>query len=130
MCEDIPTVRFKSDQRDASRKGGPASWDRGLSYGGNRDRPTNFDQIGQLAFFVESFHAIAARSPCDRGLIEPRSWLNRGAIVAQDQLALVTHDRHAIVAINWLLTGSNGPDFSREFPLKPMISLLCNSTLD
>ena len=54
----------------------------------------------------------------DHGLIELRSWLNRGAIVEHDQLALVAYDRRAIVAINWLLTGSNGPYFSREFPLK------------
>ena len=36
------------------------------------------DQIGQLEFFAEEFHAIAARSPRDRSSIESGSWLIRG----------------------------------------------------
>ena len=76
------------------------SVDRGLAYACNRDRPTNLDQIGQLEVFMENFHAIATRSPCDCGLIESRLWIIRGAILANDHLTLVGHDRRVIVAIN------------------------------
>ena len=52
---DITTVRFKSDGRDERREGGPASWDRGLSYVHNRGHPTNLHQIGWLALFAGNF---------------------------------------------------------------------------
>ena len=52
---DITTVRFKSDGRDERREGGPASWDNGISYTHNRNRPTDLHQIKRLAFFAENF---------------------------------------------------------------------------
>ena len=52
---DITTVRFKSDERDERRKGGLVSWDCGLSYAHNHDRPTDLHQIRWLALFAVNF---------------------------------------------------------------------------
>ena len=55
--------------------------DRGIASTCDHNRPVNLKQIGRLAFFAQDFYAIAARSPSDRGSIEPRSWLTLGGIV-------------------------------------------------
>ena len=52
---DITTVWFKSNGRDESRKGGPASWDPGLFYAHNHGRRTDLHQIGRLALFSRNF---------------------------------------------------------------------------
>ena len=105
--------------------------DRGLAYKCNHDRPANLDQIERLEIFAENFHAIAARSPCDHGLIDLRSWLIHGGIVAHDHLTLVGHDCREIVATNRLLFPNQMATISgRKSPLKLMYSLLFLLTLD
>ena len=105
--------------------------DHGLAYACDRERPINIDQIGRLELFAENFHAIAPRSPCDRGPIEPRSWLIRGAIVAHDHLTLMAHDRRAIVTINrHLLPDQTARIFGRKFPLKTNVLSCFLGTLD
>ena len=99
--------------------------DRGLAYECNRDRAANLDQIERLEIFAENFQAIAARSPCDRGLIEPRSWLICGAIVTHDHLTLVGHDCREIVATNRLLFSDQTAEiFGRKFRLKTDVLLI------
>ena len=74
------------------------------------------DQIGRLK--------LRRGFPCDRGLIEPRSWLIRGAIVAHDHLALVGHDCREIVATHrHLFPDQTAEIFGLKSPLKMMYSL-------
>ena len=101
------------------------SVDRGLDYACNHDRPANLDQIRPLEIFAKNFHTIAARLPCDRGLIEPRSWLIRGAIIAHDHLTLVGHDCREIVTTNRrLFPDQTAEIFGRKSPLKTDVFLL------
>ena len=72
-------------------------------------------------------------SPRDRDPIATRSLLDRRLIVTHlppdrghDCLALMAHDRRAIVAISRPPTGFNGPQFSWKFPFKNRCILSCS----
>ena len=52
---DITTVRFKLDGQNERRKGGPVSWDHGLSYAHNRGHPADLHQIRRLILFAGNF---------------------------------------------------------------------------
>ena len=61
----------------------------------------------------------------DRGLIEPRSWLIHGAIVAHDHLTLVGHDFHENVATNrHPIADQTAQIFRAKIPIKTNV-LLC-----
>ena len=95
-----------------------ASWDRGLTDACNRDRPTNLEQIGRLAFF-------RGEIPRDCGSIAMRSWpflvrswLILGAIVPWS--SRIDGPRSSCDRGHQfhLSTGSNGPICSRGNPFK------------
>ena len=73
---------------------------------------------GRSGFVATNFMAIAARSPENHRLIEPRLWLIRGEIMAHDFFSLVGHNFREIVATNRLPTGSNGHNFWVEISFK------------
>ena len=130
---DLPITWRRVDASGASdlhRTGEESGWCGTCSvlhyytYACNRDRPTYLIRSDGWSC-AKDFHAIAARSPCDRGLIEPRSWLLHGAIVAHDQLILVGHDCPEIVATNRrLFPDQTAEIFERKSPLKTDVFLL------
>ena len=66
----------------------------------------------------------------NRSLIEPKSWLIRGEIVAHDSFSLVGHNFREIVATNWLQPHQTATIFGPKTPLKPVYSILSKTSFD
>ena len=90
------------------------------------------NQIGWLEWFVEEFHAIAARSHRNRGSIAPRSWHDWTAImdhlweiVAYHHVMLVAHELRAIVATNrHPIADQTAQIFQAKIPFKTDVLLI------